>query len=103
MEAKQRVQLVTRVGDGDTIVMTGVGTIPIVTATAIRISYPATMKTTTAMKAKTVRRAVVLALAMWGVMFAAWVSVTLPAYRDDGSTRGLKDPKAEARAIERDR
>ena len=75
METKQQAQFVTQMMDGDTIVMAGVGTIPIVTATAIRVFYPATMKTTMVMKAKTVRRAVVLALAMWGVMLAAWISV----------------------------
>ena len=74
METRLQAQFVTQMMDGDTIVMAGVGTIPIVTATAIRVFYPATMKTTV-MKAKTVRRAVVLALAMWGVMLAAWISV----------------------------
>ena len=78
MATKQRAQLVTWVEDGDTIVMAGVSTVPILAATAIRIFYPAPMETTTVMKAKTVRRAVALALTMWGVMLAAWVFVTLP-------------------------
>ena len=76
MAMKQRAQRPTWMEDGDTVVVAGFGTGPIVTATAFRMFYPAPMKTTTVMEAKTVRRAVALALGMWSVVLAAWVFVT---------------------------
>ena len=76
MAMKQRAQRPTWMEDGDTIVVASIGTGPIVTATAIRTFYPAPIKTTTVMEAKTVRRALALALGMWSVVLAAWLFVT---------------------------
>ena len=78
MATKQRAQRLTSMEDGDTIVVASVGTGPMMPTTAIGISYPAPIKTTTVIKAKTVRRAVALALALWGVTLAAWVFVAPP-------------------------
>lgn len=76
MAMKQRAQRPAWMEDGDTIVVAGVGTGPLVTATTIRTFYPAPIKTTTVMEAKTVRRAVALALGMWSFVLAAWIFVT---------------------------